>query len=171
MKSLALALLVGGAIASGPQQHVLQAPVDNPDGAEAPLQKISDTFDRLRGQAGSLWDDMMDKVPNNIMDAVTHTAPPKKSNRRPDSEWNHIVRGADIQAVWVEGDDGEKHRKIEGRLDSYDLRVKAVDPKILGIDTVKQYSGYLDDNQNDKHLFYCMTPTTTLSQNHPQPPQ
>jgi hypothetical protein len=35
--------------------------------------------------------------------------------------------------------------------------VKAVDPSKLGVDPgVKQYSGYLDDNENDKHLFYCM---------------
>jgi len=31
---------------------------------------------------------------------------------------------------------------------------KKVDPSKLGVDTVKQYSGYLDDEKNDKHLFY-----------------
>ncbi|EEQ87294.1 hypothetical protein RJZ56_005199 [Blastomyces dermatitidis] len=166
MKSLALALLVGGAIAAGPQQQVLQAPVDNPDVAEPPLQTIADTFDHLRGQATNLWNDVIDKVPN-IMDTITHTPPPKKFNRRPDSEWNHIVRGAEIQAVWVEGDDGEKHRKVGGKLEAYDLRVKAVDPKSLGVDTVRQYSGYLDDNENDKHLFYWFFESRNDPENDP----
>jgi cathepsin A (carboxypeptidase C) len=26
---------------------------------------------------------------------------------------------------------------------------------VLGVDKVKQYSGYLDDEEEDKHLFYC----------------
>ena len=44
---------------------------------------------------------------------------------------------------------------IDGKLESYDLRVKAVDPSSLKVDPdVKQYAGYLDDNENDKHLFY-----------------
>ncbi|EGC45248.1 carboxypeptidase [Histoplasma capsulatum var. duboisii H88] len=154
MKSLALALLIGGAIASGPQQQVLREPVDDPQAAETPLQKISDIFGHLSEQAGNVWENVMDKFPDTLMDAITQTPPPKKHNRRPDSEWDHIVRGSDVQAVWVEGDAGEKHRKVGGRLDTYDLRVKAVDPSNLGIDTVKQYSGYLDDNENDKHLFY-----------------
>lgn len=46
--------------------------------------------------------------------------------------------------------------KPDGKLSKYDLRSKAVDPSELGVDPgVKQYSGYLDDNENDKHLFYC----------------
>lgn len=81
---------------------------------------------------------------------------PKKHTRRPDHEWDHIVRGKDIQSVWVENAQGEKEREVDGKLDSYDLRVKKVDPSVLGVDPgVKQYSGYLDDNDNDKHLFYC----------------
>ena len=48
-----------------------------------------------------------------------------------------------------------KSEKIEGKLDTYDLRVQTVDPSVLQVDPdVKQYSGYLDDNENDKHLFY-----------------
>lgn len=35
----------------------------------------------------------------------------------------------------------------------YELRIKSVDPSKLGIDTVKQYSGYLD-YKNSKHFFY-----------------
>jgi cathepsin A (carboxypeptidase C) len=59
-------------------------------------------------------------------------------------------------SVWVENSKtGEKEREIDGKLDTYDLRVKKVDPSKLGVDTVKQYSGYLDDDANDKHLFYC----------------
>lgn len=46
-------------------------------------------------------------------------------------------------------------RAIDGKLEAYNLRAKRVDPSKLGVDTVKQYSGYLDDEKNDKHLFYC----------------
>lgn len=41
--------------------------------------------------------------------------------------------------------------------ESYDLRVKKnidSDPSILGIDTVKQWTGYFDINEADKHLFF-----------------
>ncbi|PHH91392.1 hypothetical protein CDD83_647 [Cordyceps sp. RAO-2017] len=33
-------------------------------------------------------------------------------------------------------------------------RVRQFDPSKLGVDTVKQMSGYLDDDEQDKHLFY-----------------
>ena len=59
-------------------------------------------------------------------------------------------------SVWVENANGGKERAIDGKLEEYNLRTKKVDPSKLGVDTVKQYSGYLDDEKNDKHLFYCM---------------
>ncbi len=54
------------------------------------------------------------------------------------------------------------HDKVErtaeptnSTLSNYKLRGKTVDPSALGVDTVKQYAGYLDDNEKNKHLFYC----------------
>ncbi|KAG9971925.1 carboxypeptidase Y-like protein A, partial [Aureobasidium melanogenum] len=64
------------------------------------------------------------------------------------------MKGADIQSVWVENAQGQKEREIEGKLENYSLRTKKVDPSHLGVDKVKQYSGYLDDDEDDKHLFY-----------------
>ena len=71
--------------------------------------------------------------------------PLRKIFRKSDSEWNHVVRGAEVK----------RSTSYSGELESYDLRVKNVDPSKLGVDKVKQMSGYLDDNDNDKHLFYC----------------
>ena len=90
------------------------------------------------------------------MDEARFFSTPKAHHRRPDNHWDHILRGADVQSVWVENEKGEKERDVDGRLNAYDLRAKAVDPGVLGVDPkVKQYSGYLDDIENDKHLFYC----------------
>ena len=85
---------------------------------------------------------------------------PKPHTKKHD--WDHVLRGADVQAVWVENENGEQEREIDGKLNTYNLRSKKVDPKKLGVDKVKQYSGYLDDEENDKHLFYCKYPTCPL---------
>ena len=90
------------------------------------------------------------------MSKASFFSTPKKHTRRPDHEWDHIVRGEAIQDIWVTNADGEQERELDGKLETYDLRVKKVDPSVLGVDPdVKQYSGYLDDKENDKHLFYC----------------
>lgn len=72
--------------------------------------------------------------------------------RRPDSFWDHIVKGADVQAASKKPG---AHKRLEGELANYQLRVRQNDPATLGVDTVKQLSGYLDDEAADKHLFYC----------------
>ena len=99
---------------------------------------------------------MFPEAIKKAIDTTSSVLPPKKHTRRPDGYWDHIVRGADVQEVWVENQYGEKERDVDGKLESYNLRSRKVDPSSLGVDPgVKQYSGYLDNEEDDKHLFYC----------------
>ncbi len=81
--------------------------------------------------------------------ATTKSSTVPETFRRPDSAWDFIVKGAEMD------DELEKRGETNTSISAYNLRGQSVDPSSLGIDTVKQYSGYLDDDQNDKHLFYC----------------
>ncbi|EFR00594.1 carboxypeptidase Y [Nannizzia gypsea CBS 118893] len=155
MKLLTTGLLASAALVAAQEQQVLRA--DEVFG-KAPLPDAS-IFDETIKQFQSSIEDgishFWSEMKTNFKDYLPMISLPKKHNRRPDSEWDHVVRGADVESVWVQGADGEKRREIDGKLKNYDLRVKSVDPSQLGIDPgVKQYSGYLDDNDADKHLFY-----------------
>ena len=158
MKVLAAsALAVGFAAAYSPLeqvQQVLQNPLKATESVTKPLNQIQQKLKSLSKEARRAWDEVSLLYPE-AMEQVTHASAPKRHTRKPDSHWDHIIRGADVQAVWVENDDGEMERDVYGQLEAYDLRTKKVNPKKLGVDKVKQYSGYLDDNENDKHLFYC----------------
>jgi len=163
MRVLSTALLIGAAAAAVPQpaQQVLELPKKGDKGApetlSKPLHHLEEQLKSLSDEARALWDEVSSLFPN-ALDRVPFFSLPKKHTRRPDSHWDHIVRGSDVQNIWVTGKNGQKEREIGGKLESYDLRVKKVDPSSLGIDPgVKQYAGYLDDNENDKHLFYCKT--------------
>ncbi|KAK5948908.1 hypothetical protein OHC33_009994 [Knufia fluminis] len=158
MRVLSTALLAGAATASVIDQQPLQLPKSFPANAKNALDKqfhnMKNALKGLTAEAAAVWDEVSMLYPED-MAAASYFSLPKKHNRKPDHEWDHIVRGADVQSVWVEGANGEKEREIDGKLDTYDLRVKAVDPSKLNVDpNVKQYSGYLDDNEDDKHLFY-----------------
>lgn len=165
MRVLPATLLVGAATAATPAQQVLGGLQDFgnavQDAMHENLPKINKPLEALQEQLKSLyearefWEEVANAFPQNL-DHNPVFSLPKKHTRRPDSHWDHIVRGADVQSVWVTGENGEKEREIEGKLEAYDLRIKKTDPSSLGVDPdVKQYTGYLDDNENDKHLFYC----------------
>ena len=99
---------------------------------------------------------MFPEAMSEAIDKASFISSPKKHTRRPDSYWDHIMKGAEVQDIWVENQHGEKEREVDGKLEAYNLRSKKIDPSSLGVDPgVKQYSGYLDDEENDKHLFYC----------------
>lgn len=169
MKAFAATLLVGAAAAAPQQQQILgnpkvpdfsdfpDLPKQGSDFLSGPLHELKETLKTFGDDARGLWDEVATLFPD-ALNAAPFFSLPKKHTSRPDSKWDHIVRGSDIQSVWVQNENGEEERDIDGKLETYDLRVKKVDPSKLGIDPgVKQYSGYLDDNENDKHLFYCMS--------------
>lgn len=164
MRVLPATLLVGAASAAAPPlQQVLgagreQVETWSKQGTNAfskPLEQIQDGLKSLSDEARQLWEEVSNYFPDS-MEQAPMLSLPKPHTRLADSHWDHVVRGADVQSVWVTGESGTKEREIDGKLEAYDLRVKKVDPSALGIDPdVKQYSGYLDDNEEDKHLFYC----------------
>jgi cathepsin A (carboxypeptidase C) len=159
MKALATSLLIGAAAAA--LQQPLQLPKDLPRPSEAKdtwshqLHNLKDILSSLTDEARAVWDEVALMYPED-MAAARFFSTPKKHTRRPDHEWDYHVRGEEVQSIWVSNENGDKEREVDGKIGTYDLRVKKVDPSILGVDPgVKQYSGYLDDNENDKHLFYC----------------
>lgn len=159
MKVAASALLAGAASAAvAPQQQILKFPSSVSELKNEvwtkPLHNLEESLKTLTGEARATWDEVAMMYPESF-DKAAFFSTPKPHTRKHDSEWDHIVKGADVQSVWVENAQGEKEREIDGKLEQFDLRVKKVDPGVLGVDKVKQYSGYLDDNEEDKHLFYC----------------
>lgn len=159
MKVATSALLIGAASAAmAPQQQVLTFPglpkELNTESWSKPLHNLEESLKSLTGEARRIWDEVALMFPESFEKAAFFSSP-KPHTKRPDSEWDHVVKGAEVQSVWVENAQGDKERDIDGKLENYNLRVKKVDPAVLGVDKVKQYSGYLDDEETDKHLFYC----------------
>jgi cathepsin A (carboxypeptidase C) len=165
MKLLASAVLLGAASASVPQQQVLGNPFKGQNPLKDAAKPVSDAWSKslnhlaesmrdMTSEAKAVWDEVSTLFPE-AMERASFFSTPKPHSRKPDHTWDYVVKGADIQSVWIENSNGEKEREIDGKLDAYNLRAKKVDPSKLGVDTVKQYSGYLDDEENDKHLFYC----------------
>ncbi|RMZ76790.1 hypothetical protein DV737_g4658, partial [Chaetothyriales sp. CBS 132003] len=169
-----LPIIAGAAVASiVPQQQPLHLSDSFPSPSTA-KEALSGKFDHLKdalrgltAEAAAIWDEVASLYPED-MSAAGMFSTPKSHTRKPDHEWDHIVRGKDIQSVWVENANGERERYLDGDLNAFDLRVKAVDPSSLGVDPgVKQYSGYLDDNDEDKHLFYWFFESRNDPENDP----
>ena len=154
MALIALAL----AASAAPEQHVFkvteEAPQDPAQSWRQPIRQLTESLNSLTEDAQNLWDEVALMFPD-ALNKANFLSSPKSHKRKHDSEWDYIVRGEEIQSVWVKDNRGERRRKIDGKLANYDMRIKAVDPTALGVDSVKQYSGYLDDKEDDKHLFYC----------------
>ena len=155
MKALAILVLVGASSAASPFQHVLQTPAQEPDSHAKHLNNLQESFKSLTGQVRAAWDDVSNLFPE-AMKQATLLSLPKGHTRRPATHWDHIIKGAELPSLWVEKEGGSQGDDQKGYLDEYNLRSKKTHPGALGVDPgVTQYSGYLDDEENDKHLFYC----------------
>ncbi|WPH03359.1 Carboxypeptidase Y [Acrodontium crateriforme] len=164
MKVFASALLVGAATAAVPQsQQPLMAPesitealkgaTDKASSWAAPLKNLQHELKHLTEEARQVWDDVAMMFPDAMSEASFFSLP-KAHSKKKDSHWDFITSGKAVQDVWVTNSKGEKEREVGGDLEAFQLRTKKVDPKSLGVDKVKQYSGYLDNEEDDKHLFY-----------------
>ena len=162
-----IALLTGAALATPFEEEAQQVlggnykpvkPIADHFTSSSPLESFEEALKGMTAEAKALLDEIKMLVPDNAFDQATWFSSPKPHTRRPDNAWDHVVKGADVQKIWVQDADGESHREVGGRLENYNLRAKSVDPSKLKVDSVKQYSGYLDDEANDKHLFYCEFP-------------
>ncbi|PHH83031.1 hypothetical protein CDD82_3833 [Ophiocordyceps australis] len=114
---------------------------------------LTDAFGEMTAEAKATWQEVSKLAPE-AFEAFRKNVKgikPKKHSRAPNSKWDHIVRGADVDAAFGAQSTSSNS---DGQLSSFNLRVKKVNPAELGVDKVKQYSGYLDDEENDKHLFY-----------------
>ena len=94
---------------------------------DAVLDSLPKGLQNVRGEMGLLF-------PHETSQMEFVTKPKTKVNRRPDQEWDFVVQ----------------------QDASHKLRVNKVkDPQVLGVDPgVKQYTGYLDVEEEDKHFFY-----------------
>lgn len=147
MRSLAWVTLLSLGVAAIPfneEQTVMDA--------AAPDSEQKNPSHRNHHQQTPVADNLSDSLKQmlgGLLGKVQHGRP------RPEFNWK-VTHGADVRSLKTQGANGQPQRKLDGDFDAYDLRTKAVDPSALGVDPgVKQYSGYLDDNENDKHLFYC----------------
>lgn len=158
--SSALALSAASTATAFQDQKVLGGDADKPvldsiaSTAQSWMKPLEDLFGEVTSEAKGVWDEVSLLMPDAV-EAFKQQAmrsKPKPATRRPDHEWDHIVKGAEVHDLWV---NDESKTGVDSTLKTYNLRAKTVDPSKLGVDTVKQYSGYLDDEENDKHLFYC----------------
>ncbi|KAI9889321.1 MAG: hypothetical protein M1814_005564 [Vezdaea aestivalis] len=173
MKILATALLAGAAVASinHPQQQVLKTPAQRV--IDQPIVKnawycphhLESVFRHLKPTTDAFWSKLEQYFPGASKQIPKTSG--RAFTRRPDSEWDHITKGSDLQSVWVTNAQGDKERKVGGRIESYDLRSRSVDTSKLGVDTVKQFSGYLDEKKTDKHLFYWFFESRNDPENDP----
>jgi cathepsin A (carboxypeptidase C) len=164
MKVAASALLFGAAAASISQQQPLQAATDNvreafkaaSDKAASwtkPLENFQQELKHLTSEARQTWDEISMMFPESMSQA-SFFSKPKPHVRKAHSEWDFVTKGEDIQSLYTTNSKGQKEREIDGHLEKFNLRTKKVDPKKLNVDNVTQYSGYLDNEEDDKHLFY-----------------
>ena len=154
MKYLQLLPLLSLATAAFSPQKVLQAPKEWTNTWSKQIGDLRSSFESLTSHGQSIWNEVASVFPD-ALNKTTFFIPPKKHTRRPASHWDFITSGKDLQSVRLQNAQGERERMVDGQLAPYTLRTRAVDPSSLGVDrNVKQLSGYLDDHENDKHLFY-----------------
>jgi cathepsin A (carboxypeptidase C) len=100
MKLLASTVLLGAASAAVPLQHVLQNPLEAAkpikDAWAKPLESLAESMKGMTSEVKAIWDEVAMHFPE-AMDKASFFSQPKPHVRKPDSKWDYVVKGADIQ--------------------------------------------------------------------------
>lgn len=94
-------------------------------------QYFNEPLENISKETKNVWLDMFTSFPDTIA-AMNFKSNPKKATKNKATFDFHVT---------------------DAKLPNHKLRVKAT-PEDLGIDKVKQYTGYLDVEDEDKHFFY-----------------
>lgn len=142
------------------EQQVLGNPLNHNTNTHLDFEAWSAPLKSLWGDVSedvkATWEELSLLAPQAVAALKQSLKPsaPSKATRKSSSYWDHILKGTDLTSLRTIDANGQSQRKISGDLENYTLRTRKVDPSTLGVDKVKQYSGYLDNNEQDKHLFY-----------------
>src|SRR5690242_18946342 len=111
MKVAAASLLAGAATASflggdrsqqvlgGNREPVKLRPApETVASSDSTWRDVQDAFGPLTAEAWALWEQLR-LLGHEMPGPSSFISQPKKHARRPDSHWDHIVRGADVQKV------------------------------------------------------------------------
>lgn len=93
-------------------------------------QYLNQPLEAVLAETAKLWGEMFLDFPKQV-GQLSLTTPPKKATKNSKFDF-HVT---------------------DAKLPNHQLRVKLT-PQDLGIDSVKQYTGYLDVEDEDKHFFY-----------------
>jgi len=133
-----------------PEQHILGQSSSVPSFLSNALDQVKSTVSDLSAETVAAWEEVSKLYPNDAAAALhalsgAKSKPKPGSKRRDESEWDIIVDGdSHFSTMDVDGADKLKGTK---------LRIKK--PTELGIDKGnKQYSGYLDVEDDKKHFFF-----------------
>ena len=157
--ALPFAALGAAALIPGLEQTKLTAEI--PEFLESAYSQLKTTHGELTPEVISIWNDVAKLYPGETTEAVQRLTSkgfkPKSATKRPDSEYDYVIHGSDLEKMFVKSTGtGEKRKKYTGDFKNKKLRVKK--PSGLGIDeNVAQLSGYLDVD-DDKHFFFCEYP-------------
>lgn len=144
--------------------------VDSTEGQDQIPAFLSSSYSQLKALYGDIppeaipiWNEMAELYPGDTLEAVQKLVSkgfkPKQASKRPDSDYDYIITGDELESMFVtQKGTGERRKKFSsGNFKNKKLRVKK--PDSLGVDeNVKQLSGYLDVD-DDKHFFFCEAPT------------
>lgn len=123
-------LFVSAAILAGVDAFSVQQTLFNENLLQKAANALNIPIGSLTQDVKTLWSEMTMDFPNAVTNLQFWSTPKKATTK---SNWDFHVTNE--------------------KLPNHALRVKST-PKTLGIDSVKQYSGYLDVHDEDKHFFY-----------------